>query len=321
MEKYLSDWFRIIEEMKNDNTYKTAWGKGIVESIYLEEYTVFDDKIIVKQSDIANKMIRYYWNQTFFFGLSQGKSPVIVQIVNNLIENYKTKVNTYPIPWNEAELIVKKDKKNYNRSILKILSNARTNVCPRFLNVSNKEVLDIYEIDKENKTLIFSIESVEIIKDYAFVLSKLFNYKWAQLLERYNTAPNITKKVNASSDRKIKRKSLAEYKKILLKYYHSNEIIDFYTGEVISINDIHIDHVIPWSFIYSDDIWNLVVTKSTNNLAKSNRPPTKLEVNKLKQRNKELLKIFEDKNVKYKDTLEFSLENKILDKLYVNLRG
>jgi hypothetical protein len=35
MEEYLSNWLKIIEEMKNDNTYKTAWGKGIGESIYL----------------------------------------------------------------------------------------------------------------------------------------------------------------------------------------------------------------------------------------------------------------------------------------------
>lgn len=321
MEKYLSDWLRIIEEMKNDNTYKTAWGKGIVETIYLNEIVVLGNKVIIKQSDIANKMIKYYWNQTFFFGLSQGHNPVIVQIVQEMIEDYKSNISTYPVPWNEAEKVVEKDVKKYNKNISKIISNARTNVCPRFKNVSNKEVLDIYDIDTTNKTLIFDLENIKVLKEYTFVLSKLFNYKWSQLLERYNTAPNITSKVNASSERKIKRKSLNEYKKLLLEYYHTSEIRDFYTGEIVDINDIHIDHVIPWSFVYSDDIWNLVITKSTNNLIKSNRPPTKLEIIKLKKRNEELLKVFKSKETKFLYAINYSIENKILDKLYVNLKG
>lgn len=60
MDKYLSKWIKIIEEIKNDNTYKTVWGKGIVECAYLGEYSIEKNKVIMKQSDIANKMIKYY---------------------------------------------------------------------------------------------------------------------------------------------------------------------------------------------------------------------------------------------------------------------
>ena len=195
MEEYLSKWIKIIEEMKNDNTYKTAWGKGIVECAYLGEYTQNNDKIIMKQSDIAKKMIKYYWNQTFFFGLSQGKNPVILQQVHLMIDYYKEKKGNYPKPWNEIEDLFYKDEKFLNKIISKILSNARTNVCPRFKKV-NDGVLEIYEIDNKNKLLIFKAKDIQVIKEYAFILPKLFNYKWAQLLERFNSAPNISQKVN-----------------------------------------------------------------------------------------------------------------------------
>ena len=142
MEEYLSKWIKIIEEMKNDNTYKTAWGKGIVECAYLGEYIQNDDRIIIKQSDIAKKMIKYYWNQTFFFGLSQGKNPVILQQVHLMIDYYKEKKGNYPKPWNEIEDLFYKDEKFLNKIISKILSNARTNVCPRFKKANNG-VIDI----------------------------------------------------------------------------------------------------------------------------------------------------------------------------------
>jgi hypothetical protein len=321
MEPYLAKWLRIIEEMKNSNTYKTAWGRGIVECVYLNEYKEVNNTIYLQQADIAKKMIKYYWNQTFFFGLNQGPNPVILQIVQSMIKKYKTEVGTYPVPWNEAEPFFLEQESYYNKKILSILSNARINVCPFFLNVSNKETLDIYEIDDENKQLLFKTHDIEVLKEYAFVLSKLFNYKWAQLLERYNTAPNITKKVHAAAAQKIKRQSLSKYKNLLLEYYHNQDIRDFYTGEVIDKNDIHIDHVIPWSFTYSDDIWNLVVTKSTSNLHKSNRPPTKEEIDKLKLRNLELLQKLDNASQSIKKSIQYSIDHNTVEKLWINMKG
>jgi len=317
---HLEHWLRIIEEMKNDNTYKTAWGKGIVECVHLLEPPL-NDPVIIQQSDIAWNMIKYYWNQTFFFDLKQGHNPVIVQKVQRMIDKYKREVNTYPVPWNEAKSFFDKQPKYMKRIINQILSNARTNVCPRFLNVSKGERLDIYQIDDDNKTLIFKKEDIQVIKEYAFVLSKLLNYKWAQLLERFNTAPKITNKVQAAAEKKIRRSSLTKYKNLLLEYYHDKEIRDFYTGEVIDKNDIHIDHVIPWSFIYSDDIWNLVVTKSTNNLQKSNRPPTRMDIEKLNQRNMELMEQLSRSHPSHAKQIRFALDNKTIDKLFINMKG
>ncbi len=53
-----------------------------------------------------------------------------------------------------------------------------------------------------------------------------------------------------------------------------NKIIDFYTGEVLNPKDVSVDHVIPWSYMYSDDIWNLVLTSKRINSSKNNQIPT-----------------------------------------------
>lgn len=54
-----------------------------------------------------------------------------------------------------------------------------------------------------------------------------------------------------------------------------NKPIDFYTGGELDMDDISVDHVIPWSFMYSDDIWNLILTSKSYNFSKSNHIPSK----------------------------------------------
>lgn len=89
---------------------------------------------------------------------------------------------------------------------------------------------------------------------------------------------------------------------------------------IINKEDIHIDHVIPWSFIYSDEMWNLVVMKFTTNLNKGNRLPTKDEIDKLKGRNVELMNLIKD-DYNLKNQIYYSLEHNSLDKLFNNIKG
>ena len=156
-----------------------------------------------------------------------------------------------------------------------------------------------------------------LLKEYGIILSKLLNYKWAQLLEKFNFCPKIANKVNGISESKLRRNSLTKYKEELLKEFHNGTIIDFYTGQILDKDDISIDHVIPWSFMYSDDIWNLVVTSKSNNSSKSNSIPNPETIEKLKQRNKKLLEIVDGK---FKDDLQLSIDNNYLEKFYYECR-
>ena len=75
--KYINDWLDIIEKMNNDNTYKLAWGRALLECISFDKcYKENAEKVFIKFEDIAECMIKYYWNQMFFFNLKQ--SPLKV---------------------------------------------------------------------------------------------------------------------------------------------------------------------------------------------------------------------------------------------------
>jgi 5-methylcytosine-specific restriction endonuclease McrA len=59
----------------------------------------------------------------------------------------------------------------------------------------------------------------------------------------------------------------------------------FYCGESLDQDAVHVDHVIPRTFLRHDEIWNLVLAHDTCNLAKSALLPARLYLEKLYERN------------------------------------
>lgn len=318
MSSYVNKWFEIINKMSNTNTYKLAWGRAIVEHISrINDFS--QPKILIHFDDISFNIIKYYWNQTFFFDLKQSSSraeqPLIYQKITQLIEEYQTRYRNIPEWFDKA--ILKFPKEKCDRLVKDVSNILKKDVSWRFPFVEGNKI-SIYDLDLDDKTILIESVSAKEIQVFSEVLIQLLNYKWAQLLEQYNTAPRIASKVKGLSDSKIKRKSLSNYKDILLKL-HNNEVLDFYTNEPIEQTDISIDHFIPWSYIYSDDIWNLVITSKKNNSAKSNRIPNKDYIEKLEERNRQLLGVLEDE--KLKNELIISLEHHYVTSFYMNLIG
>lgn len=317
MDKYIKQWFDILNGMSNDNTYKLAWGRAIIECVSSNEGIEIELNYRISFDSIAKNMLKYYWNQTFFFNLKQSASykhlPIVVQLTNELIDMYKEKISNIPVWFDKA--ISNIDSKTVDKTIKKISNVLKVDVSWRFM-ILDKETLSIYQLNKKQKYIEMTLEQSNALKAYNEILTQLFNYKWAQLLEKYNTQPRIVSKVKGSSDNKLKRNNLSKYKEILLLLY-KDEIRDFYTDEIISEDDISVDHFIPWSYMYSDDLWNLVITSKSNNSSKSNKPPKDRFIQKLEERNQRLLELIQDS--KQKEELLTSLEHHYITKFYQSL--
>ena len=317
MDTYIKQWFDILNGMSNDNTYKLAWGRAIVECVSCNEGFEIESNYRISFDSIAKNMLKYYWNQTFFFNLKQSASyehpPIVVQLTSELIEIYKTQVSNIPVWFDKA--ITDIDAAIIGKTVQKISNVLKLDVSWRFM-ILDKESLAVYQLNKKQKYIEMTLEQSSALKAYSEVLIQLFNYKWAQLLEKYNTQPRIVSKVKGSSDNKLKRNNLSKYKDILMLLY-KDEIRDFYTDEVISIEDISVDHFIPWSYMYSDDLWNLVITSKSNNSSKSNKPPKDSYIQKLEERNQKLLELIQD--LKQKEELLASLEHHYITKFYQSL--
>ena len=157
-----------------------------------------------------------------------------------------------------------------------------------------------------------------ILKEYSDVLFEVINYRWVQILETYNSSPRISKKIKITDRGGVKRKPLGKFK----KYLSLIEDKCFVCGEDLK-DDISIDHMIPFSFMFSDDLWNLVYAHKSCNSSKSNKIVSESEIKKLELRNKQLLKILEKNKIKDKNysELKLSIENNLLRKFWISFKG
>lgn len=99
--------------------------------------------------------------------------------------------------------------------------------------------------------------------------------------------------------------------------------ISFITGKPIAENNLSIDHVIPWSYLYSDDLWNLVYVEKDKNSSKSNRIPVEVEITKLESRNIKLVKLLGQQSIrgKHVEELKLAIEQDYVRKFWVGFRG
>ena len=289
MNPYLKELTHLISNCAMENTYKMSWARAITEYLatHKEAQSIHFD-------DLSPLVFKYYWNQIFFFDLSQSpnpnKPPVICQIVKNEIDKQK---KSKPVLFTRIENQIEIPVKEVSDALSKDVSH-------RFLKIGSKS-FGIYDLDRKGKTI--TILEPEVFRTYSDILFELINYRWAQKLEECNSSPRISKKVRGTDRGEIKRGNLSTFKEYL--YLENPERNCFITGEKIS-DDESIDHVIPWSYLYSDDLWNLVLVKKSANSSKSNNIPGEELIKKLEKRNHRLLDILKEQKLdrKIKNRIE-----------------
>lgn len=326
MSQQFEDFKRIVREFNYDNTYKAAWAKALVE--LSSELPIVGDEVKITLEQIARKYLKYYWNQTIFFDLIQGsnlqKPPEVVTAVKALIEAYFNSVgNRNPELFERAESKIPSN--NYEISIRKITRTLKQDVSYRFLNLG-KEKLAVYRYEEGEGALYISTGLLQELRDNERDLFDLINYRWGMILETFNSSPRINKKVKIMDEREIKRKPLTKYKRWLDIENPSHKC--FICGEEIPDKELSIDHVIPWSYMYSDDLWNLVYVHKGCNSSKSNSIPSEESIKALKKRNADLLDRYlqellvdgKKKVSKEMDSLELAIENDYVDKFYTGCK-
>ncbi len=318
---YINDFVKIIEGIENDNTYKTAWARAILECVNNDEYEYQGEEIVIYHYNLVQKLMKYYWNQIAFFNLSQGPSSILEARIEEIKQEFYSHTSkNYPVWYDKIEAFLKRNPVRFERQIKKFITIVNKGVAAKFEKTGSKKV-DIYDLDTKFKLIKFNQEQIDLLKENTLVLENLVNYKWAALLEEYNKAPNIIKKVIGSKEHKIKRQNLIKYRNVLLEYYHLEGAKDFYTDEHIKVADISLEHVIPFNFIYGCDIWNLIIVSKETAKQRRGLIPSELEIEKLNERNKTLYEALSDKKLHVKFELENALEKHLVNRYYIDLKG
>ena len=258
---------------------------------------------------IANKFIKYYCNQTIFFNLIQGsnlvETPLILQYAKKLINDYYSCIKIRkPDRFERIEEYIKVNiNKEYNDCLNNTIKTLKADVSWRFTYINGERHDEIY--NKGNDKLEILASNLNILKENYEDLFDLINYRWGLILETFNSSPRINKKVKIIDEQEVKRNSLSKFKEYL--DIENPQRICFICGKHIDNQELSIDHVIPWSYLYSDDLWNLVYVHKSCNSSKSNVIPSEEDIRKLKDRNKRLIKKLREKDIHSKILNELNL--------------
>lgn len=319
--EYILKFISVIESIEQDNTYKVAFARAILECIELEEYEQQGDDIVIYQYNLVQKIMKYYWNLIAFFDLSQGPSSILEARIQEIKEEfYQNTTITYPVWYDKVETFLKRNPIRFERQVKKFITIFNKGVASKF-KATRYDKLELYDLDTKFKLIRFTKEQIKDLTEYRDLVNQVIDYKWASLLEEYNKAPNVIRKVIGSKDDKIKRQNLLKYRNLLLQYYHLEGVHDFYTNEPIDVDDISMEHVIPFNFIYGCDIWNLIIVSKETANKRRGMIPTEEDIERLNTRNEALFNILKDTKLQGRFDLENAINNHLVKRYYIDLKG
>lgn len=289
-------FINIISKGKKDNTYKFALAKFLLD---VSKDTKIVQNIVISYNSIAESFLKYYWYQECKYKIKQDFKQNSQPVVITIIQQYCGK--DY-IPHSYEKYFQNKQQIKDN-IIQDIETKCLRDVIPRF---QPKEHCEFYSHNhtisangkkfnmpnKSNRFVILHKDTLTFFKNNYDLLHKSLILEWAKFLEKTNFTPKLISKIENLG--KHKRNSLKKFKKILLKIDNNS---CFYCNKKLNDDEIHIDHFIPWSYIFEDETWNLVLSCSSCNLKKSDYLTSEKCLEKISKRNKKNNLIVTNKDI------------------------
>jgi hypothetical protein len=226
------------------------------------------DKLQVELDFLAIRFAKYYWDMYYRFRLRQSHNPTDVNIHKFFKDTDKNLLRPPTL-----EDLADKEHQELRRNIIK------RSIKPEVLGKLNKD-LGLYEIVKGKNYILFEHGIVEFFQKFKGILNPAINYVLTRYLERINFSPRIAEKVRGTPT----RDHLTRREKEELLKFHGNAC--FYCVRAVDI--YHIDHVIPFDYLFSTELFNSVIACASCNSKKLNRLPNEEIFTKVLDRNKKL---------------------------------
>lgn len=266
-----------------DNTtecYKFFWFKAIVTKVTAGKYELTYEELVDEMIADAYFMVTEYH-------LNLGPKDALESIVNLIkIKNPALKscekqsvIIDFLKNTQDKEIISKKRALTYNVPY-RLQSPFMENVKGKEWNVGKSRL--IAKINQENR-LIYYFEalnglSTKIIvqSDWAQYIMKnqeiikgWLEYKMIMYVQKRNpSVPGIADKLYPPYERNLER--VKKYWRLILSL---EPVYEIYGDNILTENDLSIDHFVPWSYVAHDEMWNLNPTTKSINSSKSNNLP------------------------------------------------
>jgi hypothetical protein len=251
----MNDIVALARHAAMSTSYKPALLKALVRIIRRSR------SLEIPLERIGAEFVRLYWVQTVVFHLRQAatleREPEVVRAIRSAAEVHRVRV-LEDLPAGARDAL--------EHDIVRIL---KINVLDAFHRSMPPAAPPLFFWTRGSASIVLSADAVAFIRANASVLESLANLWWARYLEKVNMlAPLVIEKVERNGAERV---SLARFLKLLRQLdgprcFYCDE--EFGNG-----SSVHVDHVIPWSFLLADPLWDLVFACAACNIAKSDRLP------------------------------------------------
>ncbi len=282
------------------STYKFGLIKAIIDCLYSAEYTTRGMELTYQK--IFSKFTENYWNLIAKYNIRQiidhrrYKSTRIEQYIYAVRDRQKAlKVLDYEtIPDSDKEELVQQVKKDCQRCVIGALYQDFQG--------------DFYGFAHKEKCIWIHMCAYEFLMNHKIEIEQMNYFAWAKFLDKINKDNPPIKSIEKLELSTAQRKNLSVYRDILRKEFETNNC--FYCGSKIT-QKIHVDHVLPWSFMKSDHLWNFVLACPKCNIRKKDFLPSKQKLAEVTTRNHKLITdqnpIVQSEFVGYSDDLMWKI--------------
>lgn len=249
------DIVALARHASTSSTYKPALLKALVRIIRQSP------SVEISLERIGAEFVRLYWVQTVVFHLRQAptleREPEVVGEIRRVADIHNVRVL--------ADL-PRVARGTLEREMVRII---QINVLELFHRRLPPTTEPLFHWKRGWPSIFLSADAVAFITANASVLEAIANLWWARKLEKMNMlAPLVIEKVERNG---AERASLTKFLKLLRQLDGPH---CFYCDRDLGSGaSVHVDHVIPWSFLLSDPLWDLVLACAPCNIAKSDSLP------------------------------------------------
>ncbi len=262
------------------STYKFGFIKSILDNLLSATPTAMGMEISFE--DLFAKFAENYWNLISKHHLkqlrdnhakSQNAVSKLEQAIHTVLECEPSisELEFENLSGTEKAVIINQVKKDCSRNVIGALYK---DFCG-----------ELYGFDKATRRIWLHNGAYQFLWTHKPEIERLNYYSWAKFLEKINPDTVSCKLLDKLESATPRRQNLNPYRDILRDEFESCNCI--YCGRRLQRSP-HVDHVIPWSFIKSDHLWNFVLACPSCNIKKKDQLPTRQILAAVVSRNEEM---------------------------------
>ena len=279
LDKYWAHFHYVFSDScRKRSSYKFGLVKAIIDCLYSTEYTCRGMELTYER--LFTKFTENYWNLIAKYEICQivsdGRSDT--SKIEQLI--YEVRGKHAALSVIEFENLSEKDK---SLLVTLVKKECRKNVIGALYQDCKGE---LYGFDHREDRIWLHLYAYQFLMTYKLEIEQMNYFAWAKFLDRINRERPHTQLIEKLESSTPQRKNLSVYRDILRNEFESNNC--FYCGSKLGPG-MHVDHVLPWSFVKSDHLWNFVLACQKCNSKKSDLLPSKQKLAEVTARNQKMI--------------------------------